>query len=250
MTKRDQQIVCGLLLSKFDRRALNALGFSSFLKAFNVLAAALGAKPASIKNYRDELDPYFPNRRQGWHKRQLRSHCEEALKGYGKMSIQELIATVEGFLDPAFVATRELRSVPDSLDDDGRTSSFAQRLVTGRAAEKFFLMNFTAHTQFEGGTIVDTTSFGCGFDFRINFESPRRFCAIEVKGLHEPHGGIALSAKEKMRAEQLGDDFYLYVVSNFRETPRAQLWRNPLDAGLDWRISRRRLLIDTWTTTI
>ena len=43
----------------------------------NVIGFALGAKPASIKNYRDEFDPVFPNKRKGWHKRPMRNYCKQ-----------------------------------------------------------------------------------------------------------------------------------------------------------------------------
>jgi hypothetical protein len=55
MTHRERQIVCGLFLSKFEKEALAYLGFKSFTEAFNTLGYGLQARPASIKNYRDEL---------------------------------------------------------------------------------------------------------------------------------------------------------------------------------------------------
>ena len=79
---RDRQILCGLFLSKFDKDGLGYLGFSGFTEAFNALGLGIGAKPASIKNYRDEFDPQFPNRRRGWHSRPLREHCRRILEEY------------------------------------------------------------------------------------------------------------------------------------------------------------------------
>ncbi len=58
-------MLAGLYLSKFDALGLKRLGFKSFAEAFNVIGYAVGAPPASIKNYRDEFDPLFPNRRKG-----------------------------------------------------------------------------------------------------------------------------------------------------------------------------------------
>lgn len=74
---RDKAILIGLYLSKFDADALNVLGFKGFNEAFNTLGYSIGVKPASIKNYRDEFDPFFPNPRKGWHKRQIRDYCKE-----------------------------------------------------------------------------------------------------------------------------------------------------------------------------
>lgn len=71
-SKRQRLILAGLYLSKYDSLGLKLLGFGRFKEAFNVLGYALGAKPASIKNYCDEFDPLFPNRRLGWHVRSPR----------------------------------------------------------------------------------------------------------------------------------------------------------------------------------
>lgn len=65
LTVRRKLILSGLYLSKFDSEGLKSLGFDSFTEAFNVIGYALGSQPASIKNYRDEFDPLFPNRRKG-----------------------------------------------------------------------------------------------------------------------------------------------------------------------------------------
>ena len=74
---RDKLILAGLYLSKYDSVGLKQLGFETFIEAFNVIGYALGARPASIKNYRDEFDPLFPNRRKGWHKRPTRDYCKK-----------------------------------------------------------------------------------------------------------------------------------------------------------------------------
>ena len=57
---REKLILAGLFLSKFDTLGLAMLGFEGFTEAFNVIGFALGGKPASIKNYRDEFDPLEP----------------------------------------------------------------------------------------------------------------------------------------------------------------------------------------------
>lgn len=48
ISPREQLILVGLFLSKFDFAGLEELGFENFVEAFNVLGYALGAKPASI----------------------------------------------------------------------------------------------------------------------------------------------------------------------------------------------------------
>ena len=243
---REKAILCGLLLSKFGQTALRALGFSSFVEAFNALGTALNTKPASIKGYRDELDPLFPNQRVGWNKRELRRHCREVYEEHGGRSLNELTSIIGGYLDPEF----GLSPVPlEGLSEDDGDSSFARRLITGRAAESFFEENHHHHPEFAGGALVNTTRFGCGFDYRINFEN-RPFFAVEVKGLREARGTIQLTEKEHQRAEDLRDHYFLCVVSNFRETPAARLWRNPLSSSLEWARKDQTITILSWHSAI
>ena len=58
-------MLAGLYLSKFDRgkQGLKALGFKTLQEAYNSFALAVGGRPASVKNYMQEFDPYFPNSR-------------------------------------------------------------------------------------------------------------------------------------------------------------------------------------------
>lgn len=247
MNKRDSQILCGLFLSKFNKEALSSLGFESFTEAFNVLGAALDAPPATIKNYRDELDPYFPNQRKGWHQRPLRKHCQDVLEQFGGMSLIELSTLVKTLFDP--IADLHAEELP--LDDleAAETSAFAKRLITGRAAEGYFRVNYRNQEELSRGTIVDTTTFGCGFDFRINLPG-LGFYAVEVKGLHEPNGSIMLTEKEHFRANQLRDRYFLYVVRNFREIPFATVWRDPLHSEIAWDLRSKQVTVNSWRTIL
>ena len=76
MKIRDKAIITGLYLSKYSKVGLKESGFASFQEAFNILGFSLGIKPNSIKNYRDEFDPLFPNNRMGWHNRPIRDYCK------------------------------------------------------------------------------------------------------------------------------------------------------------------------------
>ena len=87
LTTRDKLILTGLFLSKFDVNGLQALGFDGFIEAYNVIALSLNSKPASIKNYRDEFDPYWPNHRQGRHNRPIREHCKNIMDEFNNLDI-------------------------------------------------------------------------------------------------------------------------------------------------------------------
>jgi hypothetical protein len=97
-TSRDKAILMGLYLSKFDTTALQELGFDGFRQAYNALGYTIGAKPNSIKNYRDEFDPYFPNGRQGWCNRELRDYCKEYLDKYSPLEFAPFTELIKSFL--------------------------------------------------------------------------------------------------------------------------------------------------------
>lgn len=71
---REKLILTGIYLSKYGDLGLKKLGFRTYAEAYNVVGYALGSRPSSIKNYRDEFDPIFPNSRKGWHKRETRQY--------------------------------------------------------------------------------------------------------------------------------------------------------------------------------
>jgi hypothetical protein len=237
MSGREAQILCGLLLSKYNEQALEQLGFDSFTEAYNILGSALSVPPATIKNYRDELDPYFPNRRKGWHQRPLRKHCEVVLEKYGSAELSELVRIVKTFFDP----------VAD-IDEQISPSAFAKRLITGQAAEGFFRANHISQSDLAGGVVIDTTASGCGFDFRINFPDRETFYAVEVKGLFETSGSVMLTEKEHKRADELKRRYFLYVVRNFRDVPFATMWRDPLNSELNWDLVTQQQIITSWRT--
>ena len=98
IAKREKLILVGLYLSKYDSLGLRKLGFSTFVEAFNVIGYALDSKPASIKNYRDEFDPLFPNRRQGWHKRPIREYCLKLFEEYKGLDVETFTGLVKSLV--------------------------------------------------------------------------------------------------------------------------------------------------------
>src|SRR5205809_5819363 len=95
--RREKLILSGLYLSKYDAAGLKKLGFDSFLEAFNVIGYALGSKPASIKNYRDEFDPLVSKRRKGWHKRPTRDYCLRVFEDYQRLDVDTFTALIKAF---------------------------------------------------------------------------------------------------------------------------------------------------------
>ncbi len=251
MTHRDRQIICGLFLSKFDQSGLEYLGFKSFTEAFNALGYGLQARPASIKNYRDELDPYFPNRRRGWHKRALRQHCRRILDANKDATVAELGELIKSFLTPDTQA-ESLPEVKRVLRAHARDagSSFAKRLITGRAAEQYFVTNYKGMTEFSGLEATDTTGWGCGFDFKLVAPGGNSFRAVEVKGLRTKSGQVQMTELEHDMADTLTGRYYLVLVRNFVERPFHTVIRDPTHCGIKFTKVARREVRFTWSASV
>jgi len=192
---REKLILTGLYLSKYDSVGIRKLGFDSFVEAFNVIGYALGEQPASIKNYRDEFDPLFPNKRRGWHKRPTRQYCLKVLEDYKSLDIQTFTALVKSFTGYDENAWSEVET--GSKKSDGE-SQFAKRLITGLAAERYFESVRCTLPEFKDHSIENTTRLGCGYDFRLDPAVKGDYLAVEVKGLKGPSLRGYRSVKSKM----------------------------------------------------
>lgn len=228
LTLREKSILAGLYLSKFNTEGLKFLGFDNFTEAFNVIGFALGVKPASVKNYRDEFDPLFPNERQGWHKREIRPYCKDIYDAFNALDI----ANFSNLLKEIIYENHELDVLMEQIaKKEGKESSFAKRLITGQAAEHYFKANYIKIDVFKDYQIEDTTKHGCGFDFKL-YVPNLEFLGVEVKGLNNSSGNIALTSKEYSVAQMLSERYFLFVVKNFKEVPFHDYFQNPLNSKL------------------
>jgi hypothetical protein len=221
---REKAILAGLYLSKFDKKGLCHLGFDNFTEAFNVIGLALNVRPASIKNYRDEFDPVFPNNRLGWHKREMRAYVKEVYDRFYHLNLQDLSNLIKEiiYIKP---------EIDMLIENASKNHSFAKRLLTGLSAENYFEQNYRKIGAFKDGKIENTTKYGCGFDFKLDFYDSV-FLAVEVKGLNECSGNILLTEKEYLVADILKERYFLFVVKNFKETPFHEIIQNPLNSDL------------------
>src|SRR3990172_2234271 len=194
---RDKAILIGLYLSKFDEDGLTELGFEGSTQAFNTLGYSVGAKPASIKNYRDEFDPYFPNPRQGWHKRIIREYCREFLNDFSSLNLGPFTDLIKSFV----IRDYDIEKLIERIEEKDKSESVARRLVTGRAAEEYFKSNYHTVDNFLNFDLKDATALACGFDFKLSFHS-ENYC-VEVKGLNSNFGSISLTEKEFSVANEM-----------------------------------------------
>jgi len=246
IAKRERLILAGLYLSKYDSLGLRKLGFETFQEAFNIIGYALGSKPASIKNYRDEFDPLFPNPRKGWHKRQIRAYCLKVFEEYRSLDLETFTGLIKSFVG---YDENALSEVLAKEEQDGE-SYFAKRLITGLAAEHYF--ESVQHTlpEFQGYLLENTTRLGCGYDFRLRTETRTDFLAVEVKGLKERTGSLSLTPKEHDVAMTLKNRFYLFVVKNFQEAPYHEIFQDPLSGRLQFRKTERVTVQVSWLTSV
>jgi len=98
--------IIAFFLSKYDRKALSYLGYSTFSVAFAELASIVKSKPNYIKLRRDEFDALFPNNpRQGWNKRDPKSAVVKFFTEFEKYSFDELAFRIKQLLE--FCKTNE-----------------------------------------------------------------------------------------------------------------------------------------------
>lgn len=247
LTLRDKSILTGLYLSKFDDMGLRSLGFETFTEAFNVVGFALGVQPRSVKNYRDEFDPLFPNERRGWHKRETRKYCKDIYDAYHQFDLSEFSSLIKNIV----YKNHDLDLLIEEIakDDGNLESTFAKRLITGQAAEQYFRDCFVEVDVFQGHKLHDTTKFGCGFDFRLVNENSSPYFGVEVKGLNDKNGSVALTSKEYAVAGLLEERYFLFVVKNFRDKPFHQIYRNPIK-NLDFSKTEQRIIQTSWSVSV
>ena len=247
ISARDKPILAGLYLSKYDKLGFKKLGFKSFTEAYNVLGYATGSQPASIKNYRDEFDPLFPNGRKGWRKRPTREYCLRVFERYEGLDLESFSGLIQSFLGYDENAWSEIREQGEQQEGE---SSFAKRLITGLAAEKYFMHVQPSLIEFGDYALEDTTRFGCGYEFRLRKGTHKAFLAVEVKGLAERAGSVALTPKEHATAAALKGRFFLFVVKNFRESPFHEIYQDPLSGNLEFTKSERPIVHVSWLANV
>ncbi len=241
--QREKLILTGLYLSRYDGAGLRKLGFESFVEAFNVIGYALGQKPASIKNYRDEFDPLFPNKRRGWHKRPTRDYCLKVFTDYKTLDLNTVheassnrsLATTRAHgarYDPS--VTREMESqVLQSGSLQGLQPSVTSNLLFRRSQNSRIALLRIPLSWVVVMTSESTTKAGAtSWRWRS-------------KGLKTPLAASPLTPKEHEVASALVARFFLFVVKNFRESPYHEIYPNPLASDLRFK-KKERVIVHTF----
>ena len=116
-----KEMLAGLFLSKFNtkesRAGLDRLGYATFQDAYNGLANLVGGNPLSLRNYRDEFDPVFPNGRTGYNMRKMHPSRQEMLDKYGWMDLEEMA----GLLEEQFLGAEKFSKELDEAFESSKT---------------------------------------------------------------------------------------------------------------------------------
>ena len=239
-----EAIVVGYAMSRLDRAYLAARHCSSWDQVFHEAGSALSKPAATFKNLRDEFDPVHTNPRQGWHKREMRADRQRVLDELCEVSDAALLELVDRILKQDEEVMAE---AIDSLAVVNHVAyNVAERLLTGRLAEDYFLVNSASLVGVASDNLLDCRQTGCGYDFGVR-NHPE--WALEVKGLKQVRGELLFTEREWAEAQRKCDNYWVVVIGNLIAQPIAQIVRNPC-VNLVAHSRYRQALVVEWHAAI
>jgi hypothetical protein len=219
-------IIVAFYISKFDRRALETLGYTTYTDAFKNIGESLGVKENYIKFRRDEFDPVHPWRK-GW-RREMDRRIISAIEALQDLSEQDLAEIVRRILnDTNYRRSDEIQKITSLFDNEEPlvVKDYILRGPTGKRAEEEFISYYSKNRLPINGELIDTRDEGTGYDFKIKTGNEKYY--IEVKGLSEASGGILFTSKEWQTANLEKDKYFLVIVSNVDTHPLVKIIKNP-----------------------
>ncbi|ABX43278.1 DUF3883 domain-containing protein [Lachnoclostridium phytofermentans] len=230
-------LIVAFYLSKYDRDGVKNLGYKSFNQAFNNIGEILGIKPNTIKNMREQFDPLFENSRVGWYQRELspsRNQVLEIYDNFSELALRDVVLDIiYNVKKNERIEEIELYIETMNIDDDDdkndrSTRSYTTRGMSGKKAEKIFILKFEEGEFSEyKGELIDKTEHGCGYDFELKGDENLYF---EVKGLLDKCSNILFTDKEWSVANQYGSRYILVLVSYVdQDNPLVKFIVNPVD---------------------
>jgi hypothetical protein len=220
-------LIIAFYLSKFDDLAYASLSFGNQTKTHRSVGEQLGVNPNSVKNMRDEFDPYHSNNRAGWYQRPLRPSRTRVFNLFSNLSELALRRIVLDIL--AGQNDLELLNLVDKEENSSREqnepkTTFSTRAITGEQAEQFFIKSWRNYYP-EYINIENRTKDGCGYDFRLSNDKSQKY--VEVKGMRNEGGGVLFTDKEWNIAIKHSEKYDLFIVSNLIGTPIIKILNEP-----------------------
>ncbi len=241
-----EAIVIGYAMSRLDVKYLVARRLQTWGQVYVEAGNTLSCPPMSLKNLRDEFDPVHANPRRGWHRntdrlRPSRQRVLDELEVLSDNALLELIARI---------LCHDEEAVGTAIDSLAVTThvahNVAERLLTGRRAEEYFLEHCKELVGFDSSQVIDLRQAALGFDFGID---RRPELAIEVKGMKQHRGAIQFTDREWSVAEYRGEQYWLAIVGNLSAEPIARIIRDP-HTVLSARCSYKTTIAAVWRSTV
>lgn len=225
-------LIIAFYFSKFDKIGYENLGYKNFSEAFRVIGEILNVKPASIKQMREQFDPYHENSRVGWYQRPLTRSRRDVMNQYGGLSEMALRSIIQEILENVEAGTADLEEYTKYIaenDNDLKTkessTAYTTRGITGQSAEELFLEFYEAG-KIKGFTVPlkDTRLNGTGYDFEMDAAPNYVF---EIKELRATEGSILFTDHEWKVAQNLGEKYFVVLLSNLDEVVKVSIVQNP-----------------------
>lgn len=234
MINNEQAIVISYYLSRFNDEAVNNLGYKTWKDAFADLSDKLQINKHTIKNWRDEFDP-FHGHRAGWHQRQPRKTISNIISQFEQLEEFDIRQIAVEIINGNKI---DLPEIDNSENEVITNPIFILRGPTGKKAEQFFIEYHRLNSLPVAGELIDTRDLGCGYDFEIKSESNQHF--IEVKGLASNIGGLLFTNKEWETAKQERTKYTVCLVSNINDSPEISFINDPFS-----KLNPRKNIIQT-----
>ncbi len=239
-----EALIIGYAMSRLDVEYFRYRNARSWRAVYEEAAQALAVRASSIKNLRDEFDPFHNNSRRGWHQRPIKPSRQRVLEDLQDLSNDALMALVDRSILRDEEATAE---AVDSLTAVPRIAqNVAERLLTGRRAEEFFLTHSENLVGVKKTELVDHRQSACGFDFAVDGRPELR---IEVKGLKPIEGEILFTDREWTEARSSRDNYWLVVIGNLISVPQGKVVHNPYHV-LEARCSYQVTVAAVWRSRV
>lgn len=221
--------IVAFYFAKFDKVALNNLGFASFNEAFKKCAEQLNVKKNYIKFRRDEFDPAY-KWRVGWTRpmSQRIINTINILDNISEPDMQDITRSL--LYSSEYRESHEISSMVNLISSCGiKTTNVKKQILrgpTGRAAELYFQSKYELEHVPIAGVLTDCRELGCGYDFLISLPNGDTHF-VEVKGLNAESGGIMFTDKEWLVSKEKSDKYWLCIVRNVHMSPQMDFIQDP-----------------------
>lgn len=119
-------LIIGYYFARFNKSALTALQYKTFSEAFKDIANKISFNQNSIRNMRDEFDPYFENSRVGFKRNQLAPSRQAVFDKFYGFTFEEMTTIVKGFLENKI--TTEISALLIELSEPDKENGMLRNL--------------------------------------------------------------------------------------------------------------------------